>query len=236
VAWTSFFREVCGLELEGDLWERGRAYEQTAESACWWWPHKDFVIVSERPAVIHREQVGPRGVGSHRLHCEDGPAIAFPDGWAIYAYHGVVVPEKVIMHPEDITAEELLAEENAEVRRVMIERMGFERFCSRAKMKVIHTDRLESNFPSLPVSEVVAPGDRLVTSFRPGVEIAELLESEEFRDFEERPLRFARLTDPSTERQYLLRTEHRHARCYEAIGASFGMTEREYKEWVVQHS
>lgn len=54
-SFTSFFREVCKLELPGDLWDRGRAYEATAESACWWWPHRRFVMVCERPVEIHRE-------------------------------------------------------------------------------------------------------------------------------------------------------------------------------------
>jgi len=61
-----FFREVCDLALGGDLWDRAKAYEATMESACWWWPHRDFVIVSERPTAIHRELVDPekaRGFG-----------------------------------------------------------------------------------------------------------------------------------------------------------------------------
>jgi hypothetical protein len=130
-AWTSFFRDVCLLELPGDTWDRGRAYEGTMQSACWWWPHRKFVMVCERPLVIHRELANPnvrRGWGSHRLHCADGPAIVWPDGWGIWAWHGVRVPQHVIEQPQLITADEILAEENAEVRRVMIERATPERF------------------------------------------------------------------------------------------------------------
>src|SRR6185312_5411733 len=112
-AYTSFFREVCDLALPGDLWERGRAYESTIESACWWWPCRDFVMVCARPTEILIEQVAPRGWGSHRLHCETGPAIVWPDGWGVYAWHGTRVPGDLIEHGWD--HERILREPNAEV-------------------------------------------------------------------------------------------------------------------------
>lgn len=130
-AWTSFFREVCDLELENNLWERARAYEATLESACWWWPHREFVIVSERPTVINRELVNPqvaRGFGSHRLHSESGPACGFRDGWGVWSWHGVRVRRYVVEHPGRITLKEIKAETNAEVRRVLIERYGLSRY------------------------------------------------------------------------------------------------------------
>jgi hypothetical protein len=231
-AFASFFREVCDLELKGDLWDRSRAYEATVESACWWWPHREFVIVSERPVAIHRElsdPARPRGRGSHRLHCETGAACRFQDGWGIWAWHGVRVSRQVIEQPETLTVAQIAAEENAEARRVMVERMGWDRFCVEAKMQLIHVDELHSHFPDIPVSESVDAGARLVTSYRCGVERAELLEAADLRDFEDRPMRFVRLTDPSTGRQYTIRVLHGHTRCYEAIGWTFGLTETEYK-------
>jgi hypothetical protein len=160
----------------------------------------------------------------------------YPDGWSIYAWHGVRVPSFVIEQPETITVDQITKEENAEVRRVMVERMGWDRYCREAEMKVIHRDTLQSNFPSLPVSELVEPHMRLVTDYRAGTETAELLESELLEDFEGRPLRFVRVTDPSTGRQYTLRVRHDHTRCYEAIGASFGMSESDYKNSIyVRH-
>jgi len=115
------------------------------------------------------------------------------------------------------------------VRRVMVERMGWDNFCAAAKMKIIHVDELHSNFPDIPVSEMVDSGMRLVTSYRVGVERAELLEAEDLHDFEDRPLRFVRLTDPSTGRMYTLRVLHDHTRCYDAVGWTFGLSETEYK-------
>jgi hypothetical protein len=142
-AFTSYFREVAGLELEGDLWDRGRAYEATVESACWWWPHRRFVMVVERPTVIHRELVTPtrpRGWGSHRLHGEDGPAVAWPDGWGVYAWHGIRVPRQVIEAPETLTAAQIKAEPNAEIRRVMLTRFGEDRFVRDGALERVHAD------------------------------------------------------------------------------------------------
>jgi hypothetical protein len=128
-AWTAFVREVAGLALPGDLWDRARAWEATIESACCWWPTPHFVMASERPTVIRVERVGPGG--PHRLHCENGPAIAW-DGWELHYLHGVRVPAKAVLAPEALTPREVLREPNAEVRRVMIQRLGADRLLARA--------------------------------------------------------------------------------------------------------
>lgn len=63
-----------------------------------------------------------------RAHSEVGPALEFPDGYKLFAWHGVVVPQDVIEQPETINVERIESERNAEVRRVLIERFGAERF------------------------------------------------------------------------------------------------------------
>jgi hypothetical protein len=158
------------------------------------------------------------------------------DAEDLYFWHGVLVPWFVVANPEQITMQHIRDEENAEVRRIMMERMGWEKFCTDAEMRVLHEDELISNFPAIPVSDLVDVGQRLVTTYREGKETAQLLEAEGLRDFEDRPLRFVRLTDPSTGRQYTIRVLHNHQRCYEAIGWTFGLTEKQYRNEVLQHS
>jgi hypothetical protein len=144
-AYTSFFREVAGLELAGDLWDRGLAYEATTKAASWWFPHRDFIIVCERPTVIHRELVNSnmqRGWGSHRLHCADGPAVGFSDGWGVYSIHGVQIPFKqrhIVEQPNKITVAEIEDERNSEIRRVMIDRYGAARYVSDSGAVVVET-------------------------------------------------------------------------------------------------
>ena len=102
--------------------------------ACGWavlfW---DWAFISARPECIHLDERG-------RLHCETGAAIRYPDGFSIFALHGVRVPERVVVTPETITVSEIESEGNAEVRRVMIERYGLERFLRGSEAKEIHRD------------------------------------------------------------------------------------------------
>ena len=73
-------------------------------------------IVVKLPTLIKRRV--------ERLHCEDGPAIAFKDDYKLYFWNGVAVPEKLIMTPEAITSEDILQQSNAEVRRAFREKLG----------------------------------------------------------------------------------------------------------------
>jgi hypothetical protein len=61
-----------------------------------------------------------------RLHCEDGPAALFNDGFSLYAWHGVWLlgKEWIITDPERITAKVFQNESDLRVKRVMIERLA----------------------------------------------------------------------------------------------------------------
>ena len=56
-------------------------------------------------------------------------------------WRGVLVNERVVFHPETITGQEVLNAPNSEVRRVMLERMGYERFLNEVQAKVLDKDR-----------------------------------------------------------------------------------------------
>lgn len=63
-----------------------------------------------------------------RLHAEGSPAIQFADGYSLYSYHGVILPEKYgRLHGRDWEAQWLLTEQNAELRRVLIQGIGYRR-------------------------------------------------------------------------------------------------------------
>ena len=92
-----------------------------AKAAGWWWPFEQICILTERPRFLSRD-------ADNRLHCEDRAAIEYRDGWGVYAWHGLRVPDWIILKPEEITPEKISAETNAEIRRVMIERYGVARY------------------------------------------------------------------------------------------------------------
>jgi hypothetical protein len=56
-------------------------------------------------------------------------------------WRGVPIDQRIAFRPETITAEEILQERNAELRRVLLERFGFERFMLQARAEVLDRDR-----------------------------------------------------------------------------------------------
>jgi hypothetical protein len=56
-------------------------------------------------------------------------------------WRGVVVPTEVVFRPETLTAEQILGQRNAELRRVMLERVGLDRVLQGAKAEVVDSDR-----------------------------------------------------------------------------------------------
>jgi hypothetical protein len=130
LSFYSYFRDAAGLtEATGKL----AGLLQLAEQCGWWWPFQNVVILTERHNILHFDD-------RIRLHCEDGPALSYPDGWSIYAIHGVRVPEDVVMQPEALTVERIESEQNAEIRRVMIDRYGQVRYLQDSGAKEIHRD------------------------------------------------------------------------------------------------
>ena len=92
--------------------------------------HVDLIV---DPPVEGHEEGGA-------LHSETGPALRYGDGWEIHALHGIRVPRHVIEAPESITIEEIRRERHAELRRVLRERYGDERYFSTAELVVLDVD------------------------------------------------------------------------------------------------
>jgi hypothetical protein len=118
-AWLAFYDylgTVCELASRT---EKLGGLMQVAQSAGWWLPYTNICFVSERHNVLNFD-------AEDRLHGDGHPSITFPDGWAIYHWHGLRVSEDIIMKP--ISFDQIMAEENAEIKRVMIERFGENNF------------------------------------------------------------------------------------------------------------
>jgi hypothetical protein len=126
---AAFFAEAIGIE---ELDEVGPLV-RLAASAGPWIARERMVLVCERPTRFQLDEQG-------RLHSEDGPALAYPEGEPLYCWHGVQVPATVITGPQAITPEEIRAQPNAEVRRVMVERYGIERLVTEGGLRLRHHD------------------------------------------------------------------------------------------------
>lgn len=79
------------------------------------------IYIVTRPQVVHVDE-------QNRLHCNDDAAIRW-GARLFYYWHGAEVPGRVIENPlERVAVRDIDGEPNLEVRRVMIERYGTDRF------------------------------------------------------------------------------------------------------------
>ena len=130
--WIAFYQFLAALGVSGI--EPLEGMKKLAESCGWWWPYEKICFATGRPLELHRDNRG-------RLHNETRMAIRYADGWGFYAWHGIIVPEYVILLSEPITLEMIHAEPNIEVRRVLIERFGLENYLKQGSVKKIHNDQ-----------------------------------------------------------------------------------------------
>lgn len=96
----------------------------------WWVPYEKYCFISRNPITLNFNE-------ENLLHCEDGPAIEFKDGFKIYSINSVIVPEIVVLNPKKQTISEILKEFNIEVKRIRIERYGWSNFLNEIKAKPI---------------------------------------------------------------------------------------------------
>ncbi|MFG3407376.1 DUF6745 domain-containing protein [Streptomyces sp. NPDC048142] len=123
-AWLGAF-DGCGDRLTG--------LAEVARNAGWWWPYENAVVISERPDVLHRDEAG-------RLDHGEGPALAYGDGFALHAWRGMPVPAAFLAELSSLTPERIRAEENAELRRVMLEYYGYDRYLTESGAEPVHRD------------------------------------------------------------------------------------------------
>lgn len=109
-------------------------------------------------------------------------------------WRGVSVTHQIAFFPETLKSADALAENNAEIRRVMIERIGFERFLAEVNARVLDDDR--------------DPGG-------PRQLLRVDLEGDE-------PLVCVSVRCPSTDRQYLIRVPPTMTTCRQAVAWTAG--------------
>ncbi|MFE9251733.1 DUF6745 domain-containing protein [Streptomyces sp. NPDC007088] len=114
-----------GFRLDREEQHHLGLWAELARSASWWWPGPEECVMTERPAVLHTESVP---LGAHRTlrpHHDTGPALVHRDGSSLCAVHGTVVPRWVLDAP---SVARIHGESWGEVRRLAIERLGWERY------------------------------------------------------------------------------------------------------------
>lgn len=110
-----------------------KPFIELANHIGWWSAYPDVIFTQERPNKISVNE-------NNQLHCVDGPAVEYPDGHKIYALCNYLVDAVIIENPELITVEMINEQQNTEVRRMMMEIFGMDRYFDEAVEEVIDRD------------------------------------------------------------------------------------------------
>ena len=78
-------------------------------------------VVCEMPKYIKRDD-------QHKMHNISGPSIEWSDGYKLWFYHGIAVPQHWVENANSITKDEVIKESNAEKRRALRDLMGIDRY------------------------------------------------------------------------------------------------------------
>jgi len=105
-------------------------FEVLRKAAAWVMPYENICFVSERHTHL--------SLDDRRLHCEDGPAIIYPDGFEIYAWRGTGFPKQWI--EKKPTPGQALNWPNTEQRRVACEMVGWETILAELEAVTIDKD------------------------------------------------------------------------------------------------
>ncbi|WP_131741920.1 DUF6745 domain-containing protein [Actinomadura roseirufa] len=91
---------------------------------------RSLAIVVEPPSAMHAEALPD---GTTRPHADKVPALRWPNGEEYFFLHGTLVPKELFDGEWDI--QEINRTSNSELRRLAIERMGWDTFISRVGLE-----------------------------------------------------------------------------------------------------
>ena len=198
----SFFRHVAKLDIDYNAWQW---YERLAEISGPRWMHEQFCVVSDRPEVLTVDNASPP-----RPHADDGPFCKWRDGTALYCVHGVRVPAWVIESPDLLNVARIDGERNAEVRRVMLDRFGIDRYMRESGAKVLDECPADHPMKGLRTARLLrrdVEGDEAIT-------VVDLLNSTPEPD--------------GTVKRYMIRVPPTINKVVDGLAWGFGVTAQEY--------
>lgn len=127
-SWLDFCRSVLNGNCDPKKWQ---VFHSLVSSCGWIFPYEKTCIVCDRPIKLCFDS-------NRLLHAEGEFALLFADGYSLYFNHGVVLPRKYgQLHPHQWQAEWILEEDNAELRRTLIQGIGYDRICQELEARAL---------------------------------------------------------------------------------------------------
>ncbi len=129
VGFYEFFKNEVGLieetkEIDNII--------QITNHAGWIWCFEKAIVCSEMPIQTNVNEEG-------NLHNFNGPAIEWADGEGLYYFNNVKVSKEIALkETSKITKKDILSEENVDIRREIIRKVGIEKAIEMLDAKTIH--------------------------------------------------------------------------------------------------
>jgi hypothetical protein len=124
---TYDFAKNIGISLNQEKLEKFLLWSRCCPYVLF---NEETVYVSRKPVEIHYNDAG-------QLHNENGMSCRFADDWGIWTINGVEVDEQIVMFPETQTVKQIRNENNEEVKRIRIDRYGWDRYFEEINAKTI---------------------------------------------------------------------------------------------------
>jgi hypothetical protein len=193
--WLSTFEAADRLCPDAGLMTGLTGLAEVARHAGWWWANEKVAVLTERPSALTRDNVG-------RLHRGEGAALEFPDGYGLWAWRGMPIPPELASELPTLTVSRIREENNAEIRRVMLEHYGYDRYLRDAGARKMGSDETGTLW------YLDLPGDEPLV-------MVEVVNSTPEPD--------------GTSRIYWLRVPPRTRSAREGVAWTFGLTAEEYQ-------
>lgn len=117
------------ITISNNLVQKWNLYKWTSEVSLIY-PFDDFCVISEKPTKINMK--------NNMLHNETGASVEYADRFSIYSLNGIQVPEKIVTTSWDkLDAKLIITEENAEIRREIVRKIGIEKICKDLNAKIV---------------------------------------------------------------------------------------------------
>ena len=136
--WISFYQfcEHIGVKYEPDKAAILDEWETLATHAFHWWPKDGLCVCSHKPTAIYWNK------DKTRLHADGRKAVEFSDGWGVYCFDGVRLPDKYgEKKSKDWQSKWILEETNAELKMTLIKGIGYEKMCQDLEAKKVDSWR-----------------------------------------------------------------------------------------------
>lgn len=128
-AFYEFFCKETDVEI-GQVWDE---YKYFLKHISYIIPTDRYCVVINPFKTVKRNDLGV-------LHCKDGPCIECHDGFKLWAINGIFVDREIVENPSCVTLDMIEAEENSDMRQVLVEQYGYSRYFQDIGATVVDTD------------------------------------------------------------------------------------------------